>query len=60
MPLKKGSSAKTRSQNIREFHQGKTYSKTRKKFGKARADKQAIAVAYAQARKSRGESAGTH
>jgi hypothetical protein len=35
--------------NIREFHQGKTYKKTAKKFGKKRANKQAIAVGLRQA-----------
>jgi hypothetical protein len=53
MPLKKGSSAKTISANIREFHKGKTYAHTARKFGKARADKQAVAVAMAQARKAK-------
>jgi hypothetical protein len=53
MPLKKGSSRKTVSTNIREFHTGKTYAKTRAKFGKRKADKQAVAVALSTARKSR-------
>jgi hypothetical protein len=43
MPLKK--SKKAISQNIREFHKGKTYAHTKRKFGKKRADKQAIAAA---------------
>lgn len=51
MPLKKGSSRKTISQNIREFHSGKTYAKTRRKFGKTKANKQAVAVALNSARK---------
>jgi hypothetical protein len=53
MPLKKGKSDKTRSKNISEFHSGKTYAKTKKKFGKKTADKQAIAAAYAQQRESK-------
>lgn len=53
MPLKKGKSKKTLSSNISEFHKGKTYSKTRKKFGKKKANKQAIAVAFAQRRRSK-------
>jgi len=53
MPLKKGKSKKTVSSNIREFHTGKTYARTRAKFGKKRADKQAIAAALSQKRKSR-------
>jgi hypothetical protein len=50
--LKKGTSRATLSQNIREFHTGKTYAKTARKFGKARANRQAIAVAFAQRRRS--------
>jgi len=52
MPLKAGSSKSTISSNIEEFHSGNTYSKTSKKFGKAKADKQAIAVALSKARES--------
>lgn len=54
MPLKKGTSKKTVSSNISEFHKGKTYAKTKKKFGKEKANKQAIAVAMSEKRKSRG------
>jgi Family of unknown function (DUF6496) len=54
MPLKRGSSKKTISSNISEFHKGKTFAHTAKKFGKAKANKQAIAVAFSQARKSKG------
>lgn len=39
--------------NIKEFHKGKTYAKTRRKFGKHRADEQAIAVGIAQAGRAR-------
>lgn len=42
MPL----TGKSIGSDIEEFHSGPTYSKTREKFGKVRADKQAIAVAY--------------
>ena len=52
MPLKKGKSRKVVSQNIREFHTGKTYAHTQRKFGKKKADKQAVAVALNTARKS--------
>lgn len=51
MPLKKaGKKAKksTRraiaSANIREMHRGSTYARTMRKFGKAKANKQAVAV----------------
>ncbi len=53
MPLKKGSSKATVSKNIEEFHGGKTYSATEAKFGKEKADKQAVAVALSEARKSK-------
>lgn len=52
MPLKKSASKKAVSENIEEFHHGKTYAKTKTKFGKKRADKQAVAVALNTARKS--------
>ena len=52
MPLKSGKSRKTISGNISEFHKGETYAHTKAKFGKARADRQAVAVALSQARKS--------
>jgi hypothetical protein len=53
MPLKRGTSRRVVSENISEFHQGKTFAHTAKKFGKARADKQAVAVAMATKRKSK-------
>jgi hypothetical protein len=52
MPLKKGTSKKTINSNISEFHKGQTYASTMKKFGKSKADKQAVAVALNQKRKS--------
>lgn len=52
-PLKAGKSKATISKNISEFSKGKTYAKTKKKFGKKKAIKQAVAVAYATARKSK-------
>lgn len=58
MPLKKGSSRATVSSNISEFHNGPTFAKTKKKFGKAKADKQAVAVAMSEARKSGTSSRG--
>lgn len=53
MPLKKGKSRKVVSENIRELHSGQTYAHTKEKFGKAKANKQAIAIALSQARKSK-------
>ena len=52
MPLKSGSSQKTISSNIDELHDGDTFARTKAKFGKAKANKQAIAIAYSKARKS--------
>jgi hypothetical protein len=52
MPLKKGKSQETISRNIKEFHDSETYAKTRGKYGKKRADQQAVAVALETARKS--------
>jgi hypothetical protein len=52
MPLKKGKSQATISKNIEEFHGGETYEKTKAKFGKKTADKQAVAVALNKARES--------
>lgn len=52
MPLKSGSSRKTISKNIAEFSGGKTFAHTSAKFGKAKARKQAIAVALKKAGKS--------
>ena len=57
MPLKKGTSRKTVSTNIREFHKGKTYAATKKEYGAKKANKQAIAVAMAEKRRSRKKSA---
>jgi len=54
MPLKQGGSRKIVSENISEFHQGPTYARTRRKFGKKTADQQAVAAALSQQRKSRG------
>ena len=53
MPLSKGKSKKTVSKNIKELHKGETYSKTAKKSGKNAADKQAVAIALSQSRKSK-------
>lgn len=52
MPLKKGSSKKTIGSNIRELHKGPKYSATKKKFGKKKADAQAVAIAYKKAHKN--------
>lgn len=57
MPLEPGGSRATVSKNIKEFHTGKTYAATEAKFGKAKADKQAIAASLENARRTGGKSA---
>lgn len=52
MPLHSGSSQKTISSNIRELHKGPNYQKTKRRHGKKVADRQAVAIAMEQARKS--------
>jgi hypothetical protein len=52
MPLKKGKSKAVLQENIREFHHGKTYARTARKFGKGTANKQAVAAAYSARRSS--------
>jgi len=55
MPMRKGKSRRVVSQNIREFHTGKTYARTKAKFGKETADRQAIAAALETRRRSMKE-----
>ena len=45
MPLAKGKSKKAVNARFHEFRHGKTYAKTARKYGKARANKQLEAVA---------------
>jgi hypothetical protein len=56
MPGLKG--AKNVGRNIRELHKGKTYQRTKSKFGKKKADKQAIAIAFSEAGVSRKKKKG--
>ncbi len=53
MTLKKGKSKKVILENIAELHSGNTFKKTANKHGKATANKQAVAIAFNQARKSK-------
>lgn len=50
MPLESGSSDAVVSRNISELHTGKTFKKTKKKFGAKKAHKQSIAIAMSKAR----------
>lgn len=52
MPVQKGKSKRVISSNIRELEQGKTHARTQRKEGKAKADKQSVAIALDTARKS--------
>jgi hypothetical protein len=47
MPLRKGK--KNVGSNIKEFHKGPTYLRTKKKLGKKTADKQAVAASMSAA-----------
>jgi hypothetical protein len=53
MPLLAGSSNDTVSANISELHHGKTFRRTKKKYGKKKAQKQAIAIALSKKRESK-------
>jgi len=53
MPLAKGKSKSVIKKNFEEFGTGKTYAKTKSKFGKAKANKQRIAVVLSEARKGK-------
>ena len=55
MPLEKGKSKAVQKRNFHEFHKGKTFAHTEAKFGKAKADRQAVAVVLSQARKGKGK-----
>ena len=51
MPLIKSDTQAATSQNIAEIHGGKTFARTKKKYGKKRAQKQSIAIALSNKRK---------
>ena len=52
MPLRKSASAGATRENFEEFGRGKTYARTRRKYGKKKANKQRIAVVLNQKRKA--------
>ena len=52
MPLMKSTSKAATRKNFEEFGAGRTYAKTKKRFGKKRADKQRIAVVLQNKRKA--------
>lgn len=53
MPLRKGKSKAVVKKNFEEFGKGQTYANTKAKFGKAKADKQRIAVVLREKRLSK-------
>jgi hypothetical protein len=53
MPLAKGKSKKATKARFHEFRHGKTYAKTARKYGKAKANKQLQAVALQGRRKKK-------
>ena len=59
MPLKTGTSKKTFKGNVGEFHGGKTYARTKAKYGAKRANAQAVAVAYAKQREAQAKKHST-
>lgn len=59
MPLKRGSSKKVMSENIHELMHGPQHQRTQRKFGKKKADAQAIAIAMSKAGKSRRHRSGS-
>ena len=52
MPLASGKGKSVISANIRELHHGRTFAKTKAKFGAGKAHAQAIAIAFDKARQS--------
>lgn len=52
MPMLDGDSRDTISKNISEFHGGKKFARTKRKFGAKVANKQAVAASFSNARKT--------
>lgn len=52
MPLIDSDTQNATRDNFREFGKGRTYRKTKRKYGKRRADKQRIAVVLSNKRKA--------
>lgn len=58
MPMIKSASKRATEENFHDFRHGKTFKKTRSKFGKEKARKQMIAAVLANKRKSKKRSSG--
>jgi hypothetical protein len=52
MPRRESDTQSATEDNFREFGKGRTYRKTRRRYGKKRADKQRIAVVLSNKRKA--------
>ena len=52
MPLRDSDTQSATEDNFREFGKGKTYARTRRKYGKKKANKQRIAVVLKNKRKA--------
>lgn len=52
MPLKKSASKETTEENFHEFKHGKTYSRTKRKYGAKVANRQMVAAVLSNKRKS--------
>ena len=53
MPMSKGTSKKATGENFDEFRHGKTYARTRKKFGEKVARRQMVAAVLSNKRSSK-------
>jgi hypothetical protein len=53
MPLKKSTSSKATEENFHEVRHGKTYARTKKKFGRQKANKQMVAIVLSNKRKAK-------
>jgi hypothetical protein len=58
MPLVQSDTQAATEDNFREFGKGKTYRRTKRKYGKKRADRQRIAVVLSNKRKAKGKKVG--
>lgn len=52
MPLEHGKSKATLKRNFAELRGGKTYARTKRKFGKRKANRQMVAIALRNQRRS--------
>ena len=53
MPLAKGTSKAVTKRNFEEFGRGKTYARTKKRYGRKSADKQRVAIVLSNRRRSK-------